>query len=361
MRVDDWNGRAIRFVERSGEWRAVAVDFDAASYPSSNGVSQRRKVTVINEFGAYRLIFQSRMPESESFRKWAFQIIKELRKSLGLSECEAFRLMDKEHQKAAMRKLAESLRDPVKVDYIKANVIADKAVSAMHGFTKMVRKADMDEGMLRERESVLADVVDLMAASGRRTGNTRRLLARRREGRLEMIINTGLFQNAVCGVAFVDFSIHSEVSVCYGTVPNVVVTFAMAHKAAAVLRENLADFFLVFRHYAKAFALRSAMKRKITSFPRLPFRERISGATYRHRSISKSRDPASRASGMSSLMASHRWASSSHVKVMVYSFIADSFASRIAQAELEVKRGRAVRWRVLCFGVLEDQAYYGRI
>jgi hypothetical protein len=31
---------------------------------------------------------------------------------------------------------------------------------------------------------------------------------------------------------------------------------------------------------------------------------------------------------MSSLMASHRWASSSHVKVMVYSFITDSFASK---------------------------------
>jgi hypothetical protein len=61
-------------------------------------------------------------------------IIKELRKSLGLSEYEAFRLMDKEQQKAAMHKLFEGLREPVKVDYIKANTIADKAVSTMHGY-----------------------------------------------------------------------------------------------------------------------------------------------------------------------------------------------------------------------------------
>jgi hypothetical protein len=75
--------------------------------------------------------------------------------------------VDKEHQKAAMRKLGESLREPVKVNYIKVNTIADKAVSTMHGFTKMVKKADMDEGMLRDREPVLADTVELMAVNER--------------------------------------------------------------------------------------------------------------------------------------------------------------------------------------------------
>jgi prophage antirepressor-like protein len=193
MKVEDWNGHSIRFVERSGEWWAVAKDVCEAldieitghtfegfptdfqgrySIPTLKRNSRgsgggKQEMLIINELGVYRLIFQSRKPEAEEFQRWVFQIIKELRKSLGLSEYEAFRLMDKEHQKAAMRKLNESLREPAKVDYIKANVIADKAVSTMHGYSKLVKKAEMDERMLRDREAVLADVVDLMAADGR--------------------------------------------------------------------------------------------------------------------------------------------------------------------------------------------------
>ena len=66
-----------------------------------------------------------------------------------------------------MKRLNESLRSPAKVDYIKANLIADKAVSTMHGFPKLVKKPDMDEGMLREREPILTDTVDLMALNER--------------------------------------------------------------------------------------------------------------------------------------------------------------------------------------------------
>jgi hypothetical protein len=53
------------------------------------------------------------------------------------------------------------------VDYIKANTIADKAVSTMHGYPKMIKKPDMDAGMLRDREAVLADTVELMAVNER--------------------------------------------------------------------------------------------------------------------------------------------------------------------------------------------------
>jgi hypothetical protein len=66
-----------------------------------------------------------------------------------------------------MRKLSEGLRKPVKVDYIKANTIADKAVSTMYGLQKMLKKPDMDEGMLRDRQAVLIDTVELMALNER--------------------------------------------------------------------------------------------------------------------------------------------------------------------------------------------------
>jgi prophage antirepressor-like protein len=184
MRVEKWNGHPLRFVERDGEWWAVAKDVATAlGYEDTiNAVKQHCKgvvkrhiltnggkqlVSAIPEQDIYRLIFHCRLPEAEAFQDWVFGTIKELRKSLGLSEYEAFRLMDREHQKAAMRKLNESLREPAKADYIKANTIADKAVSIMRGYPKMVKKPEMDEGMMREREPILADTVELMALNER--------------------------------------------------------------------------------------------------------------------------------------------------------------------------------------------------
>jgi prophage antirepressor-like protein len=123
---------------------------------------------VVNEFGLYEAILESRKPEAKAFKLWVFEVIKTIRRDvLKLKEYEAFRLMDKEQQKEAMRRLHESLREPVKVDYIKANTIADKAVSTMHGCLKMVKKSDMDEAMLRDREPILADTVELMALNER--------------------------------------------------------------------------------------------------------------------------------------------------------------------------------------------------
>jgi prophage antirepressor-like protein len=185
MKTETWNGRTIRFVKKDGEWQAVAKDIcDALGYENSRdalaehckGVAKyypleteggKQKMRVINEKDIYRLIFRSKLPEAEAFQDWVYDIIKELRKSLGLSEYEAFRLMDKEQQKAAMRKLMEGLHEPVKVDYIKANAIADKAVSNRYGLPKMVKKGAMTEAMLRERQPVLDDVTALMALNER--------------------------------------------------------------------------------------------------------------------------------------------------------------------------------------------------
>jgi prophage antirepressor-like protein len=192
MRLESWNGHPIRFMDRDGEWWAVAKDlckaldikltghtFDSFpddecgrySIPVSSDKSKARKtqeVNVLNELGVYRLIFHSRLPEAEAFQDWVFDIIKKIREEvLGLKSYEVFRLMDNEHQKAAMCKLCESMRESVNVDYIKANTIADKAVSTMHGFPRLVKKAQMDEAMLRDREPILADTVDLMALNER--------------------------------------------------------------------------------------------------------------------------------------------------------------------------------------------------
>lgn len=61
--------------------------------------------------------------------------------------------------------LAEA--NATQIDYIKANTIANKAVSNMYGAKKMIKKADMSEEMLKDREIVLTDVTDLMALKSR--------------------------------------------------------------------------------------------------------------------------------------------------------------------------------------------------
>lgn len=89
-----------------------------------------------------------------------------------LKYIEAFNLMEKyinfrkadiQIQKNSMRFLHDNLEMPSTKDYIKANTIADKCVSNMYGFPKMIKKGSMTPMMLADREPVLKEVVELMA------------------------------------------------------------------------------------------------------------------------------------------------------------------------------------------------------
>ncbi len=108
------------------------------------------------------MAFKSRKKEAEAFQDWIFDIIKELRQSTGLEGFQVFRMLDKEHQKEAMTKLSHAITEPKPVDYIKANVIANKAVSTIYGHSKMVKKKDMTTEMLVDREPILDETVELM-------------------------------------------------------------------------------------------------------------------------------------------------------------------------------------------------------
>lgn len=108
------------------------------------------------------MAFKSRKKEAEAFQDWIFDIIKELRQSTGLEGFQVFRMLDKEHQKEAMTKLSHAITEPKPLDYIKANVIANKAVSTIYGHSKMVKKKDMTPEMLVDREPILDETVELM-------------------------------------------------------------------------------------------------------------------------------------------------------------------------------------------------------
>lgn len=195
IKTESWNGHAIRFVWKGGDWWAVAKDVaDALGYDrvphmvrqidpkdktqcvlkcdvqkvdTTSKARKTQQMTIITELGIYDCIFGSHKKEAKAFKRWVYAVIKSLRQSSGLEGFEVFRMLDKQHQREAMKRLQESLRTPVKVDYIKANTIADKAVSTKYGHLKMMKKADMTPPMLQERQAILEDTVSLMSLKDR--------------------------------------------------------------------------------------------------------------------------------------------------------------------------------------------------
>ena len=181
MKTEVWNGHSIRLVEKDGEWWAVLNDVCNAlnlrvdsvklrleDDTISNGVvtdtlNRKQKMIIVIEFGIYDAVFQSRKQESKDFKRWIYTVIKQLRQSIGLEGFQIFRMIDKEHQKAAMSKLNHSLTNPVRKDFIVANTIANKIISDKHGYPKMIKKSEMTPDMLVERQDVLDNTVELMA------------------------------------------------------------------------------------------------------------------------------------------------------------------------------------------------------
>ena len=181
IKIENWNGYSIRFVEKDNEWWAVANDVcealaiknprdaikrlrgvDKTDIPTSSAI---QTVNIISEKDIYRLVFKSRKPEAEVFQDWVYAMLKELRQATGLEGFQIFRMLDKEHQKEAMRNLQRSIKQPTRETYIKANNIANKAVSTKYGYPKAIKKADMTPAMLLDREPILDDTVELMGVN----------------------------------------------------------------------------------------------------------------------------------------------------------------------------------------------------
>ena len=188
-KIEQWNGHGIRFVEHNGEWWAVLADIAKAleleqrfikrrleddvfsKHPITDSLGRQQEMLIVNEFGIYETIFSSRKPEAKAFKVWVFEIIKQLRQQTGLEGFQAFRMLDKQHQKNAMTLLSNGFQEVNKEakpkDMIKANTIANKAISNKYGYPKMVKKSEMTEPMLRDREQVLDETVELMLVKER--------------------------------------------------------------------------------------------------------------------------------------------------------------------------------------------------
>lgn len=179
MQTQNWNNHEIRFVDVDGEYWAVAKDIaDALDYAETRNLTKlvtkkflmssvldgmNSKSTLISEFGIYKAIFNSKKKEAEEFQEWIFEVIKELRTQSGLEGYQVFRVLDKEHQKDMMQNLKRGVKEPKRQHFMKANTIANKAVSTMYGYDKMIKKSEMTPEMLVAREPILEDTVDLMS------------------------------------------------------------------------------------------------------------------------------------------------------------------------------------------------------
>lgn len=183
IKVEEWLGNEIRFVEVNNEWWAIAgdvakaldiknvSDFTSKLDNEDKGVATtdtlggKQKVNIISEFGIYEAIFNSRKPEAKQFKKWVKQVIKSLRESVGLEQYEVFRMMDKQIQKEASRFLQDNIEDAEPKHHMKAQAITNKAVSNKFGITPSIKKGEMNPEMLVARQPILNDTVELMVTN----------------------------------------------------------------------------------------------------------------------------------------------------------------------------------------------------
>lgn len=106
---------------------------------------------------AKHLIMLSRTKKAHEYREYLIKCEEALRSV-------TFRLGDKKHQLDCMEFLQDILPDEFKQDkvsYVKANTVVNKVVSDMYGFPKMLKKKEMNEQMLEDREKILDDYIKL--------------------------------------------------------------------------------------------------------------------------------------------------------------------------------------------------------
>lgn len=122
MRIENWQGHNIRFVEVDGEWWAILKDICDAlrlqvgkvsqrlepdmmarvpvevEVPSKHVDSQTFWMLAINEIGIYEALYASRRLEARKFRRWSASVMKKLRAKVGLEQYEVMKMTDPEIQ-----------------------------------------------------------------------------------------------------------------------------------------------------------------------------------------------------------------------------------------------------------------------
>ena len=123
IRIENWCGNDIRFVEINCEWYAILKDIcdalnlrtkdisqrlhpdmlervlvevseDGSNDVRSRGENKTRWMLAVNELGIYEALFASRKLEARKFRMWAGTVMQKLRKNVGLEGYEVMRMTE---------------------------------------------------------------------------------------------------------------------------------------------------------------------------------------------------------------------------------------------------------------------------
>lgn len=122
MKIENWCGYKIRFVEQKGEWWAILKDICDALHlqvgkvaqrldpsmmervpvevevPSKHVDSQTFWMIAVNEIGIYEALYASRRLEARKFRAWSAGVMQKLRRYVGLEGYQVMRMTDPEIQ-----------------------------------------------------------------------------------------------------------------------------------------------------------------------------------------------------------------------------------------------------------------------
>ena len=141
MKIENWCGYNIRFIEQDGEWWAILKDICDALKLRSKDISQRldpdmmirakvsvskdgsnglrckgqnktRHMLAVNEIGIYEALFASRRLEARKFRRWSAEVMKKLRTNVGLEGYEVMRMTEPDIQEKIDNILDTIFYDP---------------------------------------------------------------------------------------------------------------------------------------------------------------------------------------------------------------------------------------------------------
>lgn len=151
------HSKVLRSIENLNESKNGLVEkmFRKVTYKDAKG--ERRPMYYINRDGFSLLVMGF---TGKKALEWKLKYIEAFNQ---MESYINFRKADKQIQKYSMKFLQDNLEMPEPKDFIKANSIADKAVSNLFGFSKMQKKQEMSPEMIAAREPILKDTVELMA------------------------------------------------------------------------------------------------------------------------------------------------------------------------------------------------------
>lgn len=140
MKIENWCGYNIRFIEQDGEWWAILKDIcdalklrtdkvssrldpdmmlrvkvEISDHPSRGVTSRARKtqrMLAVNEIGIYEALFASKRLEARKFRRWSAEVMKKLRSNVGLEGYQVMKMTEPDIQEKIDNILDTIFYDP---------------------------------------------------------------------------------------------------------------------------------------------------------------------------------------------------------------------------------------------------------